>query len=85
MNKLTDYEIIDSVLKGNENDFALIIDRYKDRQKYMRSNVLVLPEQIDRFYIDRKVLDSLGRFFYFFGGDRRILREEALCPKGPEN
>ena len=31
MNKLTDYEIIDSILKGNENDFALIIDKYKDR------------------------------------------------------
>jgi len=31
MNKLSDYEIIDSVLKGNENDFALIVDRYKDR------------------------------------------------------
>lgn len=31
MNKLSDYEIIDSVLKGNENDYALIIDKYKDR------------------------------------------------------
>ena len=31
MNKLSDIEIIDSILKGNENDFALIVDRYKDR------------------------------------------------------
>ena len=31
MDKLTDNEIIDSVLKGNENDYSLIIDRYKDR------------------------------------------------------
>ncbi len=31
MNNLSDYEIIDSVLKGNENDYALIVDRYKDR------------------------------------------------------
>jgi RNA polymerase sigma-70 factor (ECF subfamily) len=31
MDKLTDNEIIDSVLKGNENDYSLIVDRYKDR------------------------------------------------------
>ena len=31
MNKLSDFEIIESVLKGNDNDFALIVDRYKDR------------------------------------------------------
>ena len=31
MEKLTDEEIIGSVLKGNDNDFALIVDRYKDR------------------------------------------------------
>jgi RNA polymerase sigma-70 factor (ECF subfamily) len=31
MNKLSDNEIIESVLKGNENDYALIIDKYKDR------------------------------------------------------
>lgn len=31
MKNLSDNEIIDSILKGNENDFALIVDRYKDR------------------------------------------------------
>jgi RNA polymerase sigma-70 factor (ECF subfamily) len=31
MNNLSDNEIIDSVLKGNKNDYALIIDRYKDK------------------------------------------------------
>lgn len=31
MDKLSDIEIIESVLKGNDNDFALIVDRYKDR------------------------------------------------------
>ena len=31
MKKLTDIEIIDSVLKGNQGDFALLIDRYKDK------------------------------------------------------
>jgi RNA polymerase sigma-70 factor (ECF subfamily) len=31
MDKLTDFDIIDSVLKGNQNDFSLIVDRYKDK------------------------------------------------------
>ena len=31
MKKLSDIEIIDSVLKGNQGDFVLLIDRYKDK------------------------------------------------------
>lgn len=31
MKKLTDLEIIESVLKGNQGDFALLIDKYKDK------------------------------------------------------
>ncbi len=31
MKDLTDNEIIDSILKGNRNDYALIIEKYKDR------------------------------------------------------
>ena len=31
MKKLSDIEIIDSVLKGHRGDFALLIDRYKDK------------------------------------------------------
>jgi len=31
MKNLTDYEIIDSVKKGNHSDYALIIDRYKNK------------------------------------------------------
>ena len=31
MKKLSDNEIVDSVLRGNENDFSLIVERYKDR------------------------------------------------------
>jgi len=40
MKKLSDNEIIDSVLKGNENDYTLIIDRYKDRAYSLLSNML---------------------------------------------
>ncbi len=31
MKKLSDIEIIDAVLKGNQADFALLVDRYKDK------------------------------------------------------
>ncbi len=31
MNKLSDSEIVDSVLSGNEKDYSLLVDRYKDR------------------------------------------------------
>lgn len=31
MKNLTDFEIIDSVKKGNHSDYALLIDRYKDK------------------------------------------------------
>jgi RNA polymerase sigma-70 factor, ECF subfamily len=40
MKKLSDNEIIDSILKGNENDYTLIIDRYKDRAYSLLSNML---------------------------------------------
>ena len=40
MDKLTDSEIIDSVLKGNENDFSLIVDRYKDRAFSLLSGIV---------------------------------------------
>ena len=31
MKKLSDIEIIESVLKGNQGDFALLVDKYKDK------------------------------------------------------
>lgn len=40
MKKLTDNEIIDSVLKGNVNDFSLLIDRYKHRAYSLLVNML---------------------------------------------
>jgi len=40
MKKLNDIEIIDSVLKGNENDYTLIIERYKDRAFSLLTNML---------------------------------------------
>lgn len=40
MKKLSDNEIIDSILKGNENDYTLLIDRYKDRAYSLLCNML---------------------------------------------
>lgn len=40
MKNLNDYEIVDSVLKGNESDYTLIIERYKDKAFSLLSNML---------------------------------------------
>ena len=40
MKNLSDIEIIESVKRGNQNDFALLIDRYKDRTFTMLKRML---------------------------------------------
>lgn len=40
MKNLTDNEIIDSVISGNQGDFALLVDRYKDRAFSMLKRML---------------------------------------------
>jgi len=40
MKNITDTEIIESVLKGNQNDFALLIDRYKNKAFSMLKRML---------------------------------------------
>jgi len=40
MNKLSDIEIIESVKRGNQNDYSLIIDRYKSRAFSMLKRML---------------------------------------------
>ncbi|MCB0748415.1 MAG: sigma-70 family RNA polymerase sigma factor [Ignavibacteriae bacterium] len=40
MKKLTDIEIIESVIKGNVNDFTLLIDRYKHKAFSLLVNIL---------------------------------------------
>ncbi len=40
MKNLTDAEIIESVKKGNQSDFALIVDRYKNRAYAMLKRLL---------------------------------------------
>ncbi len=40
MRNLTDLEIIESVIKGNQSDFAILIDRYKNRAFSMLKRLL---------------------------------------------
>lgn len=40
MDKLTDLEILESILRGNQSDFNLIIDRYKNRAFSLLRRVL---------------------------------------------
>jgi len=40
MKHLTDLEIIESVQRGNQTDFSLLVDRYKDRAFYMLRRML---------------------------------------------
>lgn len=40
MKNITDIEVIESVLKGNQNDFALLIDRYKNKAFSMLKRML---------------------------------------------
>jgi RNA polymerase sigma-70 factor (ECF subfamily) len=40
MKNISDIEIIESVLKGNDSDYTLIIERYKDRAFSLLSNML---------------------------------------------
>jgi RNA polymerase sigma-70 factor (ECF subfamily) len=64
MKNLTDLEIIDSVKKGNQSDYAIIIDRYKNRAfslvKRMLKNEMDAEEVLQDCFI--KAYDSLDSF-----------------------
>ncbi len=64
MENISDIEIIDSVLKGNESDFALIIERYKDRAFSLLSNMLKNKLDAEEALQDSfvKVFRSLNSF-----------------------
>ncbi len=64
MKNLSDIEIIDSVLRGNKNDYSLIVDRYKDRAfsllKRMLKNDMEAEEALMDAFI--KAFNSLASF-----------------------
>ncbi|MGA7837134.1 MAG: sigma-70 family RNA polymerase sigma factor [Ignavibacteriaceae bacterium] len=64
MKNLTDLEIIDSVKKGNQSDYAIIIDRYKNKAfslvKRMLKNEMDAEEVLQDCFI--KAYDSLDNF-----------------------
>ncbi len=64
MKKMTDIEIIDSVTRGNTADFALLIDRYKDKAfsllKRMLKNEMDAEEVLQDSFL--KAYNSLKNF-----------------------
>ena len=64
MKNLTDQQIIESILKGNNADFALLVDRYKDRAfsllKRMLKNEMDAEEALQDAFL--KMFNSLKDF-----------------------
>jgi len=64
MNKLSDQEIIDSISKGNQSDYSIIVDRYKDKAfsllKKMLKNEQDAEETLQDCFI--KAYNSLSGF-----------------------
>ena len=64
MKNLTDIEIIDSVLRGNHNDYSLIINRYTDKAfsllRRMLKNEMEAEEALQDAFI--KAFNSLASF-----------------------
>jgi RNA polymerase sigma factor (sigma-70 family) len=64
MKKLSDIEIIDSVLKGSQGDFALLIDRYKDKAfsllKRLLKNEMDAEDALQDSFL--KAFNSLSSF-----------------------
>ena len=64
MKKLSDKEIIDSVLKGNVNDYTLLIDRYKHKAFSLLINMLKNKMDAEEALQDTfiKAYNSLNNF-----------------------
>lgn len=64
MKKLTDIEIIESVLRGNTSDFSLLVDRYKDKAfgmlRRMLRNEMDAEEVLQDCFV--KAFKSLNAF-----------------------
>lgn len=64
MNNIEDLDIIDSVLKGNVNDYSLLIDRYKNKAFSLLIGILKNKEDAEEVLQDSfiKAYNSLASF-----------------------
>ena len=83
MKKLSDIEIIESVVKGNINDYTLLINRYKDRAfsllKRLLKNEMDAEEVLQDCFL--KSFHSLNRIVYnsalsFLSSKKRKIEKE---------
>ena len=66
MNNLSDVEIIDSVRKGNRNDFSMLIDRYKNKAYSMLVRMLK-----NNMEAEEVLQDCFLKAFYGLNGFRQ--------------
>ncbi len=83
MKELTDIEIIESIKRGNQSDFALLVDRYKNKAfsllVRMLKNEMEAEEVLqDCFYKSFKSLDSFRNESKFSTWFYRIVYNTAL-------
>ncbi len=64
MKQLTDWEIIESVKKGNQSDYSIIIDRYKNKAYSLLNRMLKNPQDAEEVLQDCfvKAYNSLSSF-----------------------
>jgi RNA polymerase sigma-70 factor, ECF subfamily len=59
MRELTDAEIIESVIKGNQSDFEMLVDRYKNKAYSLLSNMLK-----DKMEAEEVLQDAFLKAYY---------------------
>ena len=83
MNKFSDQEIIDSVLKGNESDYSIIIYRYKNKAFSLLKRMLKNDfdaEEVVQLYV-RDLVGSRTRPVKELKGFRRISLKSGEAQK----
>ena len=64
MNTLSDVEIIESIINGNEDNYAMIVDRYKDKAYTLVNSIIKNEMESEEILQDcfLKAFNSLNKF-----------------------